>query len=140
VGLIKALRMWLAVNTLFVLKRTDCSAAAMGGKIYIGGGNDGGAQSRVQYLDIRGGASSWTAVGPMVVPRSEFAMVTLFGRLVAMGGYSPVSSRYVNVSFFWFGFATCGFDQGVAYVAFFMISPRANNILLVDSLSMWNHF
>jgi hypothetical protein len=76
----------------------DCAAASMGGKIYIGGGSDGGPQTRVQYLDISGGASSWKLVGPMIVPRSEFAMVALpsFGLLVAMGGYSPVSSRHVK--------------------------------------------
>jgi hypothetical protein len=66
----------------------------------------------------------------MVAPRSEFAMVTVFGRLVAMGGYSPVSSRYVNVSFFWVCFEARGFfwffvfDQGVVCVTFFMIPMR----------------
>jgi N-acetylneuraminic acid mutarotase len=78
--------------------RSHHGAAVIDGKIYLVGGEyryAHGGETHVGVVDVYDPATdSWTTAAPVNVPRSELAVVTMHGRIYAIGGFDRQGGQY----------------------------------------------
>jgi N-acetylneuraminic acid mutarotase len=72
------------------------SAAVAGGRLYVVGGNQlSGTTAAIYALNPDG--SGWTKIGDLTQPRAAFALVSVAGKLIALGGYGSQGNNLSTV-------------------------------------------
>jgi N-acetylneuraminic acid mutarotase len=70
--------------------RSGLAIAELNGKIYVAGGASGESPNLAYHTNLEmydPASDTWTVLPPMLIPRSEFALVASNGKLYAIGGY-----------------------------------------------------
>ena len=72
------------------------AAAAMGGKIYVTGGYNGGSQNSAYVYDPQ--ADAWTQLASMGSARRAHASAAVDGKLYVFGGYGAELTQRVSTA------------------------------------------
>ncbi len=93
---------WTLITSM-ASARLSFAAAAMGGSLYVTGGEDAAGKLRsCERYDP--GANTWSRIADLPEPRCEHALACLGGSLYAVGGFTPPTSpawRYETAAGAW---------------------------------------
>jgi len=88
---------WMVSASSLPVARSALAAAFYGGRIYVSGGANGGAQSAVWHaaVSLEGSIGAWSVGTPLPAPRESHAMAAWAGRLYVSGGLDSMAKATV---------------------------------------------